>query len=161
LSFKPIVRRTSDSTRKLVVPSRPPLFKFQGWALYRHPSTPKDSPLWPTFKLVNLAKAGLPRQRGGGWRAFWLYWGVDPARLRRSKYSRRLLEDHPAVYQAVVAWLAAHATPAWAEAQLGAEQLKKERARLAVSMYQHAYHDRRRYDAAHAAALEEDSKKGS
>ena len=143
--------------RKLIVPTRPPLFKVSGWALYRHPSTEADSPLWITLKLVHVARAHMPRSRRGGHRAFWLYWGVDAQRFRRSKYSCWLAEEQPAVAKAVAAWLAAHANPAWAEAQLGAEQLAAERARLAVSSAKHAEFSALRLTAAHAAALEEDA----
>jgi hypothetical protein len=149
--------RRNQNIRQLVIPTRPPLFKFEGWALYKHDPTDKDSPLWVPLKLVHLDRAHLPRRRGAGQRAYWLYWGVDVARLRRSKYSRKLADAQPAVFAAITAWLATQATPAWLEGKIGADALAVARERMAVSRAKHAEHDRLRYEAAHAAALEEDA----
>lgn len=150
-------QRRNKNIRRLVVPQRPPIFEFDGWALFKHPPTDKDSPLWIPLKLVHIARAHLPRRRGAGQRAYWLYWGVDAGRLRRSTYSRKLADVQPAVFEAITTWLSANATPAWAEAKYGVERITAERARLAVSTAKHAEHNARRLAAAHDAALEEDA----
>lgn len=142
--------------RKIIVPPAVnKLFEVDGWAVFRHPPTAADSPLWVCLKVINLAALGR-RHRRGQFRTFWLYWGVDERRFRSSRHRWAFEQQQPAVYAATVAHLAETLTPAAAERQLGQHGLAAERARLAHSRAVHDEHDRRRAaEAAAAAAAKE------
>jgi hypothetical protein len=96
------------------------------------------------LKVVNLAALGK-RHRRGTVRAFWLYWGIDDRRFRRSEHSRRFEREQPTVYSKLVAELQLRLLPGEAELRLGGpSQLAAERARLAVMRERHVEEDRRR-----------------
>lgn len=143
--------------KKLTVPpDANKITEILGWGVYRHPPTAADSPLWVCLKVINLGAVG-GRHRRGRLRAFWLYWGVDERRFRRSQHQRRFEQEQPAVYAATVARLPGLLTPGDVLLQLGgdANALAAERARLAHSRAVHEEHDRRRAEAAAERALDD------
>lgn len=116
--------------------------------MFRHPPTAADSPLWVCLKIVNVPALGK-RHRRGQLRAYWLYWGVDDFRFRRSRHQRRFEQDHPTVYAATVRLLGEMFRP---ELLLSPGELVAERRRLAHSRTVHHDHDRRRLEAVIRAA---------
>lgn len=122
--------------------------------MFRHPPTAADSPLWPCLKIINLGAVG-PSGKGhrrGVSRVFWLYWGADERRFRRSEHQRRFEQEQPTVSRATVAHLAEIPELRPEILVPSPELLEIERARLFRSRTVHAEHDRRR--AAEAAAAE-------
>jgi hypothetical protein len=122
-----------------------------GWRIYRHPPTPADSPLWVCVKIMAPGR----RRRMGQLRAFWLYWGVDARRFRRSRHLFRFVDEQPAVAAAAERALAQLITPDLVELEIGTARMAVERARLLASRARRDEHDRARLEAAHAAALKE------
>lgn len=112
-----------------------------GWRIYQHPPTPADSPLWVCVKII--APPGR-RRRMGQLRAFWLYWGVDARRFRRSKHLLRFEQEQPAVAAAAARALAQLITPEIVELELGTTRITAERARLLASSARRREHDLRR-----------------
>jgi hypothetical protein len=136
--------------RIIIPPADCKLLEIEGgWAVYRHPPTAADSPLWVCLKTIHVP-AVTRRHRRGTNRVFWLYWGIDEGRFRRSKHSRAFEAQQPAVFEATVRRLAELLTPGDVLRQLGEGGLEAERRRLANSRAVHQEHDRRR--AAEAAA---------
>jgi hypothetical protein len=149
------------STRRPVVPTKGLLDRYEGWALYRHPSTPRDSRLWPTLKVIHTAAIAGPKRRGVA-RVHWLYWGVDAGRFRHSRAERLFRTQAPQVYERFERACRSYFTAARAEDEIGgAAPLAAERARLAGSGTKRGAHAAARMERAHAVALEEDARRSS
>lgn len=143
--------------RKPVRPKDPPIVAVDGWAAYKHRYGRKDNQLWVPVKVVHVAALEGPKRRGTR-RTFWLYFGIDARRFRRSNDHRLFQEQAPPhVYEAVLAACAARFTPERFEQVAGAAALADQRAKLEQSTAKRLAHITARLEAAHAAALEEDA----
>lgn len=141
-------------------PTRPPgaaIVEVEGWAAFQHKYGPKDSRLWIPVKVVHVETLKGPKRRGTR-RTFWLYWGFDAGRFRRSADSRLFEEQAPPdVVVAVVAACARRFTVEAYVRNFGTADLEAERARLTASTAKRLTLTAERLERAHAAALEEDS----
>jgi hypothetical protein len=141
--------------RKPTRPPEPPIVEVDGWAAFKHRYGHKDNKLWIPVKVVHVAALGTPKRRGVR-RTFWLYWGFDAARFRRSNHSRLFEEQAPpAVVEAITAACAARFTVERLVAVAGEEVVAQERAKLTASTAKRIERTAARLEAAHAAALEE------
>lgn len=143
--------------RKPTRPPGKPIVETAGWAVFQHRYGLKDNRLWIPVKVVHVEALGTPKRRGTR-RTFWLYWGFEARRFRRSN-DHRLFQDTapPEVYEAVVAACAARYTVERYIANFGAADLAAQRARLEQSTAKRVELTAARLEAAHAAALEEDA----
>jgi hypothetical protein len=145
--------------RKPKKPVGPPFWQADGWAAYQHPFTHKDNRLWVPVKVVHVAALEGPKRRGIR-RTFWLYFGFDAKRFRRSK-DRRLFQEQapPAVYEAVLAACCARYMIAAYEKCFGAADLAAQRAKLAASTAKRERLTAERLERDYVAALAEDAKR--
>ena len=144
--------------KKLTVPHENKIAELgNGWNLYRHVPGPNrvNSPLWVPVRVINPGR----RRRRGRLRGFWLYWGVDEGRFRRSQHQRRLADEQPAAYAAAVKACSTLLAPAVVEDHYTPTFMAEERARLARSKALHAQHNRTRMEMAHTAAQAEDAQR--